>query len=120
MSLVGYDQSKTGAHYNILLLLALAAAQNISNAQESMKTISTETPSTVTQSVRRHYEALRDTQGTITEYDTEMNVEYQEYITDMENVQKLLMATKSLTEESDQLDPEFSSIIQKNFMDLLD
>ncbi len=119
MSSVGYDQSQTGANYS-LLLLALVAAQSISNAQEPIETITTENPSTISQPLEYTYEVLKDIQDTVTEYDTELNLEYQEYITDMENVQKLLMATKSLAEDSDQFDPEFSSIIQKNFMDLLD
>lgn len=121
MSVEGYDHSETGSSYNLLLLVAaLAAAQNISNAQESMETVTTGNPSVVSQPLKYDFEALRATQSTVTEYNTEINAEYQEYVTDMENVQKLLMATKRLTDESDKLDSEFSNIIQKNFMDLLD
>lgn len=121
MSVEGYSHSETGSNYNLLLLLAaLAAAQNISNAQESIETVTADTPSAISQSLKYDGELLRAMQSTVTEYDTSMNAEYQEYMDDMENVQKLLMATKILTDESDQLDPEFSNIIQKNFMDLLD
>ncbi len=121
MSVEGYDHSETGSSYNLLLLVAaLAAAQNISNAQESIETVTTETPSKISQPLKYDYESLRALQGTVTEYDTSMNAEYQGYMDDMENVQKLLIATKLLTDDSDQLDPEFSNIIQKNFMDLLD
>ncbi len=115
-------ENKTGRNLGLAALLALVSP-NMIHANEPSQ--NEDFPSAIVQFIESSgvdidFDTLFKESDSITEYVSTETSEYMEYMLDMENIKALVVASKQLMIESDQLDPEFSSIIQKNFMDLLD